>query len=194
MLTPGAFGAEQATMRTAGTVRKAGYSGPRGRAGSGKRAAIKRDWLASIADGRRADDWKALAARRGSTESSTRSIIGDLQAFMRQCSLPSPFAEAVGRGRPNPALEMINRTLISEPGIRTGDLMTRMERAGIFAQRGHIGGSLAASRESLDILREFGALRDDGPESSQPQPQPQNSSQKYLKFSDQAIWLSLSVG
>src|SRR2546423_1040165 len=91
---------------------------------------------------------------------------------MRQCSLRSPFAEAVGRGRPNPALEMINRTLISEPSVRTDDLIVRMERAGILAQRRHIGGSLAASRESLDILREFGALSVDDPsESLQPQPQ-----------------------
>src|SRR3954466_13672087 len=121
-----------------GKHKMAGYNGPRGKAGKGKRAAIKRDWLASIAERRWADDWAALAARHRSKEGSARSMIGDLQATMRQCPLRSHFAEAAGNGKPHPKLEMINCVLLSDPDITTDDLTARLHENGILARRPYV--------------------------------------------------------
>lgn len=149
--------------------RKAGNSDPRGKAGSGKRASIKRAWLGMLADGCE-PSFLSLAAEFSSTESSVRSICGDLRATMRELSvvaakinsagLPDWLAAAAQGGRENRPLALINRCAMS--GESRSDCIAICAENYPGVRSDFVAGSLAAASESLAILAEFGvALNSD---------------------------------
>lgn len=140
--------------------RASASSGPR--SGS-KRASIKRAWLADL------EAWNSkpaimlgnlLAIGIESSESSIASIRSDLRACMLAIGADE-FAPAFqpmlnGKGlRANDPLADLNRALWMNPSL---DRKSAIELLAGRAREDFIGGSLAASKESISILMEMGAF------------------------------------
>lgn len=139
----------------------------RGQRSGSKRASIKREWLASL------ENWNSKPAALllklnslgiESTESSIASIRSDLRACMlaiepQQFSEPFQAYLAGTKGlRSNDPLAYLNQALWSNPSLERKAAIELLKNAGFTVRDDFIGGSLAASKESIAILAEMGAF------------------------------------
>ena len=143
---------------------KASISGLR--SGS-KRASIKRAWLENsesfnLKPGAMLGKLASLGIE--STESSIASMRSDLRACMLaiplDCFAPAFQAYLAGaKGlRSNDPLAALNRALWDNPSLDRKAAIEMLKNAGYAARDDFIGGSLAASKESISILAEIGAF------------------------------------
>lgn len=135
----------------------------RGKAGSGKRANVKRALLSANMAGDAATIDKIVASC-GSSLASVKSIRSDMLAAMRawRDHLSPSFSAIVGGEPAKGSLACLNSCLIR--GIEgKAEIVAEMADCGFsgFAlSDGFIGPSISASLESMMILREFSAFSD----------------------------------
>lgn len=146
-------------------ARGASNSAPRGKRGSGKRAAIKAAMLDAPADYFSGTAWdQSLASEHDSSLSSVRSIKADLLCCAGSIKpyLAPSFAAIVREAKPGSGLAALNRALWADRAITTDAMVAHLRGlgfSGFTIDRPNVGASISASLESFDLLEAAGLLR-----------------------------------